>query len=117
MRVDDVAGNIYQALLLGVNTGAVKLAAGEEAFLWAFTHPTLLRNCSQNWTYAADNVTRLRVYLYHGAGAANCSLEDRMNPTRCYWRRSTQAFEGCGCEVAPAAQCLCNHATDFSASR
>ena len=39
-----------------------------------------------------------------------------MNPTRCYWRRSTQAFEGCGCEVAPAAHCLCNHATDFSAS-
>ena len=45
MRVDDVAGNIFQALLLGVKTGAVKLAAGEEAFLWAFSHPTLLRNC------------------------------------------------------------------------
>ena len=69
MRFDDVAGNICQALLLGVKTGAVKLAAGEEAFLWAFSHPTLLRNCSQNWTYAADNVTRLRVYLYHGRGS------------------------------------------------
>jgi hypothetical protein len=43
-------------------------------------------------------------------------LSDPMNPTRCYWRRSTQAFEGCGCEVAPAVHCLCNHATDFSAS-
>jgi len=42
----------------GVKTGAVKLAAGEEAFLWAFSHPTLLRDCSQNWTLAADNVTR-----------------------------------------------------------
>jgi hypothetical protein len=66
MRFHDVSGNISQALLLGVKTGAVQLAAGEEAFLWAFSHPTLLRNCSQNWTYAAGNVTRLRVYLYHG---------------------------------------------------
>jgi hypothetical protein len=68
MRFDDVAGNICQALFLGVKTGAVKLAAGEEAFLWAFSHPTLLRNCSHNWTHAADNVTRLRIYLYHGRG-------------------------------------------------
>ena len=69
MRFDDVASNICQALLPGVKNGSVNLAAGEEAFLWAFSHPTLLRNCSQNWTYAADNVTRLRVYLYHGRGS------------------------------------------------
>ena len=100
--------------LPGVTTGVVKLVAGEEPFLWAFSHPTLLSKCSQNWTLAADNVTRLRVYI--GDGGGNCTLEDPMNPTRCYWRRSTQAFEGCGCEVGPSVQCLCNHATDFSAS-
>ena len=97
--------------IAGVKTGATRLSTLDESFLWIFTHPTLLNNCTQNETLSADNATRLRIYT-----GDNCTVEDPMNPTRCYWRRSTQAFEGCGCFVAPAVQCLCNHATDFSAS-
>jgi hypothetical protein len=95
-----------------VKTGQTRLSTLDESFTWTFTHPTLLNNCTQNETLSADNATRLRIYT----GTSNCTVEDPMNPTRCYWRRSTQAFEGCGCFVPPAVQCLCNHATDFSAS-
>ena len=76
--------------LPGVKAGAVKLAAGEEAFLWAFSHPTLLRNCSLNWTLPADNATRLRVYEYDGAGAATCPLE--VGPDSCRPPRHRHAF-------------------------
>jgi hypothetical protein len=94
-----------------VRDGRARLVSADDSFLWTFQHPTLLLNCTRNETLSADNATRLRVY--DGAG---CAVEDPMNPTRCFWRRSTQSFEGCGCAVGPTAQCLCNHATDFSAS-
>ena len=93
-------------------SGAIGLDDPRHAsFLWTFAHPDLLDGCATNETVSADNATRLLTFE-----GASCAMERPDNDARCYWRRDTQAFEGCGCVLSETASCLCNHATDFSAS-
>ena len=100
----------------GVQNGTVPLRAEDEVFLWVFAHPTALEGCEMEEVLASDNATRMRVYNQLNGSATNCTIEDPENEQRCHWRRDAQAFEGCGCETTPRVSCLCNHATDFTAS-
>ena len=100
----------------GVQNGTVPLRAEDEIFLWVFAHPTALEGCEMEEVLASDNATKMRVYNQLNGSATNCTIEDPENEQRCHWRRDAQAFEGCGCETTPRVSCLCNHATDFTAS-
>ena len=83
------------------------------AMRWArtFKHPTALVGCTLNETLALDNATRLVTWT-----GASCVLEDPANDLKCFWRRESQQFEGCGCVAATALACACTHLTDFVAS-
>jgi hypothetical protein len=84
----------------------------------AFAHPTALRGCQLTEIFALDNVTRLIAWKNTASNVTSgaCTIEDPGNALRCAWRRETQQFEGCGCEVTTTLRCACNHLTDFAAS-
>ena len=103
----------------GVREGDVPISEANASFLWQFTNElveTVLAGCEAVTFTADDNVTRMLGFEQSNASATNCSAELASNEARCAWRRDSQSFEGCGCVVAAEMECLCNHATDFTAS-
>ena len=100
----------------GVREGDVRISEANASFLWQFTHDTVLAGCEAVTLVADDNVTRVLGYEQSNVSAATCEAELVSNAARCAWRRDSQSFEGCGCVVAAEMECLCDHATDFTAS-
>ena len=97
--------------------GSAALASANASFLWTFDHPTLLAGCELlTDLVSADGTTRMRGYATANGSSVECLMESAENAARCRWRRDAQAFEGCGCETASRVACLCDHATDFTAS-
>ena len=93
------------------------MASANASFLWTFDHPTLLVGCELlTDLVSADGTTRMRGYATANGSSVECLMESAENAARCRWRRDAQAFEGCGCETASRVACLCDHATDFTAS-
>ena len=101
----------------GSNTAATVTTATAMRWARTYTHPTLLAGCELVETKANNGDDASRVVGWRRLSSEHvCAMEDPGNDAKCFWRRESQQFEGCGCVMSAELFCACTHLTDFTAS-